>query len=56
MTVAVSVVSLLLILVLISRGVPGRRLLVIALVTVAVVLLVVGIERAGLWPAELRTR
>ncbi|ACA20442.1 hypothetical protein M446_6173 [Methylobacterium sp. 4-46] len=56
MTVAVSIVSLLLVLFLISRGVPGRQLLVILAVTAAVVLLIVGVERSGLWPAELHTR
>jgi hypothetical protein len=55
MTIAVSVVSLLLVLFLVARGTPGRRMLVIVAITLAVVILIVGIERAGLWPAALHT-
>lgn len=56
MDIAVSVISLLLMLVLIARGVPGRNLLVALAMALAVVVLVVGIERAGLWPASFHTR
>ncbi|BAQ44521.1 hypothetical protein Maq22A_c05755 [Methylobacterium aquaticum] len=56
MDIAVSVISLLLVLVLIARGVPGRNLLVALAMALAVVVLVVGIERAGLWPASFHTR
>ena len=56
MDLAVSVISLLLVLVLIARGVPGRRLLVVAGIALAVVVLVVGVERAGLWPDAWHTR
>ena len=56
MDVVVSVISLLLVLVLIARGVPGRNLLVVLAAALAVVVLVVGIERAGLWPESFHTR
>ncbi|MEH3144244.1 MAG: hypothetical protein PGN34_02590 [Methylobacterium frigidaeris] len=56
MDIAVSVVSLLLVLFLIARGTPGRSLLVVLAATLAVVVLIVGIERAGMWPSELHTR
>ncbi|SEO88455.1 hypothetical protein SAMN04487843_104350 [Methylobacterium sp. ap11] len=56
MDIALSVISLLLVLVLIARGVPGRNLLVALAMALAVVVLVVGVERAGLWPASFHTR
>ncbi|ACL61451.1 hypothetical protein [Methylobacterium nodulans] len=56
MTAVVSIVSLLLVMFLVSRGVPGRTMLVILAVTLAIVLLIVGAERSGMWPGELRTR
>ncbi|GJD48297.1 hypothetical protein OPKNFCMD_1014 [Methylobacterium crusticola] len=56
MDLVVSVVSLLLVLILVARGVPGRNILVVLAVTLAVVVLVVGVERAGLWPSDWRTR
>ncbi|MFE1602214.1 hypothetical protein [Methylobacterium sp. ID0610] len=54
--IVASIVSLLLVLFLVSRGTPGRTMLVIVAITLAVVLLIVGVERAGLWPSELHTR
>ena len=49
-----SLVSLLGVLVLVARGTPGRRLLVIVAVTLAVVVLVLFAERSGLWPEGMR--
>ena len=49
-----SLVSLLFVLVLVARGTPGRRLLVIAAVTLAVVVMVLFAERSGLWPDAMR--
>ena len=49
-------VALVALLFLMTRGVPHRHLLVAAAVTLALVLAVLLIERAGLWPQDLRTR
>ncbi|GJE01747.1 MULTISPECIES: hypothetical protein [Methylobacterium] len=56
MDLAISVVSLLLVLFLVARGVPGRNILVVIAITLAVVILVVGVERSGMWPSDWRTR
>lgn len=50
----VSLVGLLAVLGLLAWRMPGQRLLIIT--ALAVVVIVVGIERAGWWPQELRTR
>ena len=52
----VSLVGLLAVLGLLAWRMPGQRLLIIAAIALAVVVIVVGIERAGWWPQELRTR
>jgi L-asparagine transporter-like permease len=49
-----SLVSLLLVLVLVARGTPGRRMLVIVAVTLAVVVVILFAERSGLWPEAMR--
>jgi hypothetical protein len=51
-----SLVSLLLVLVLVARGTPGRQFLVIVAVTLAVVVVILFSERAGLWPEAWRQR
>lgn len=56
MTVIVGLVSLLACLFLASRGLPGRQWPVILAATLAVILLVVGAERAGWWPQGWRVR
>ena len=53
---AIGVVAILAVLVLVSRGLPGRRWPVIIAATLAVILLVVLVERAGYWPGEFRVR
>ena len=54
-TTAVGVVSLLALLWLMSRGMPGARWPILLLATLAVIVLVVGAERYGFWPAGWRT-
>lgn len=56
MTSIVSVVALLLVLVVVSRGLPGRQWPVIIAATLAVVLAVVALEASGWWPASWRVR
>lgn len=46
----VGVVSLLAILFLFSRGMPGSRWPIILLATLAVIVLVVAADRYGMWP------
>ena len=50
----VPLIGLLAVLFLVARGVPGQSLLVA--VAVALVVAVVLLERAGLWPQGWRTR
>lgn len=49
-----SLVSLLLVLVLVARGTPGRQLLIVLAATLAVVVVVLFAERSGFWPDSLR--
>jgi hypothetical protein len=41
---------------LLAYRMPGQRLLIIVAITLAVVVMIVGIERAGWWPEGLRTQ
>lgn len=52
----VAVLGTLLLLVLMGRGIPGRRWPVVIASTLAVILLVVLAERSGYWPAGWRVR
>ena len=52
----VSLVALLAVLGMLAWRMPGQRLLIIVAITLALVVMVVGIERAGWWPDGLRTR
>jgi hypothetical protein len=52
----VSVVALLAVLGLLAYRMPGQQLLIIAVITLALVVVIVGIERYGFWPEGLRTR
>lgn len=52
----VGIVALLALLFLMTRGVPSRNILLTIAATLALVLAVVLIERAGFWPASWRTR
>lgn len=56
MELALAVVSLVLVLVIVGRGTPARRWPMIVAVTLAVIVLVVLLERGGYWPAGWRTR
>lgn len=56
MQIALGVVSLLLVLFLVGRRMPGRRWPAIIAATLAVVVLVVMLERGGFWPASWHTR
>ena len=56
MSVLVGVVSMLLVLFLVGRGLPARRWPVVLAATLAVILLIVLAERSGLWPAGWRVR
>ncbi len=49
-------VALLALFFLMTRGVPSRQILLAVAATLALVLAVLLIERAGLWPANWRTR
>lgn len=51
-----SVVALLAVLFLVSRGLPGRQWPAIIALTLAVIVAVVLLERSGLWPQAWRTR
>ncbi len=53
---AVSIVALLAVLVLVAWRMPGQRVLVAVAVALAVAVLIVGVERAGMWPEGWRTR
>jgi hypothetical protein len=52
----VSLVALLAVLFLLAYRMPGQRILIIVAITLAVVVMIVGIERAGWWPEGLRTQ
>ena len=52
----VPLIGLLAVLFLVARGVPGQFLLVALAVALALVMAVVLLERAGLWPQGWRTR
>lgn len=56
MTWIVSVVALLAVLFLVGRGLPLSRWPAIIAATLAVILLVVLVERSGYWPASWRVR
>lgn len=56
MQIALGVVSLLLVLFLVGRGMPARRWPAIIAATLAVIVLVLMLERGGYWPASWRTR
>lgn len=56
MTWVVSLVAMLAVLFLVSRGMPLSRWPAIIAVTLAVILLVVLAEQNGLWPASWRVR
>ncbi|MBV9078624.1 MAG: hypothetical protein JO048_14220 [Methylobacteriaceae bacterium] len=49
-------VALIAVLFLVGRGLPGRRWPAVIAATLAIVVLVVLVERAGLWPAAWRVR
>lgn len=52
----VSLVGLLAVLALLAWRMPGQRMLIVVAITLAVVVVIVGIERYGFWPEDLRTR
>lgn len=52
----ISAVALLGVLLLVGRRLPAARWPLVIAATLAVILLVVGVERAGLWPATWRVR
>ena len=52
----VSVVALLAVLFLVGWGMPGRRMLVAVAGALALVVLILLVERAGLWPQGWRVR
>lgn len=52
----VSVVALLAVLFLVGRGMPGRPMLIAVAVALGVVVLILLVERAGLWPQGWRVR
>ena len=56
MTWVVSVVALLAVLFLVSRGLPATRWPVVIAATLATIVLVVAAERGGYWPASWRVR
>jgi hypothetical protein len=51
-----AVAALLAVLFLVGRGIPRRSMLLAIAVALALVVLVVAVERAGLWPQGWRTR
>jgi hypothetical protein len=52
----VAVVALIGVLVIVARGHPQQRILLAAAVALALVLVIVGIERNGWWPQGWQTR
>lgn len=50
----VALVALVAVLVLVGRGMPRRAILVATVVALAAVVLIVVVERAGLWPQNWR--
>lgn len=56
MDIAVSIIGLVAVLFLVARGTPGRTLLVVSAVTLAVVVALLAIEQAGWWPKGWRVR
>lgn len=52
----VSAIALLGFAFLVARRFPGHRLLIVVAVTLALIVLIVGAEQAGLWPEAARLR
>lgn len=50
------VVALLAVLFLVGRGMPGRVMLVAIAAALGVVVVILSLERAGLWPQSWRVR